>query len=66
MAQIEKYKKEINETAQNQIHLLMKQLSKSQGITEELKVQNQMAWVGRMNNIKAQVEKIILNEFIYC
>ena len=36
-----------------------------QGITERLKAENQMEWVGRMNNCKAQAEEVILTELIY-
>ena len=36
-----------------------------QGITERLKAENQMEWVGRMNNCKAQAEEVILAELIY-
>ena len=63
-AGLEEHLLEINETAQNQVRLLMKQLVKAQGITEELKAQNQMEWVGKMNNIKAQAEEIIFNTLI--
>ena len=40
---------------------LVEQMMKSEGITEELKEQNQMGWVGRMNNIKARVNEIVCN-----
>ena len=36
-----------------------------QGITEQLKAENQMEWVGRMNCCKAQAEEVILAELIY-
>ena len=44
---------------------LIWQMAKSQGVTEQLKAENQMLWVGRMNNIRACVEEIIKKEFIY-
>ena len=44
---------------------LMNHLTKEAGVTEELKAQNQMAWVGLMNNCKAQAEEMILSELIY-
>ena len=40
------------------------QIAKEQGIDEELKAHDQMAWVGTMNAIKAQAEEVILNEII--
>ena len=37
--------------------MLMKQMAEKKGVTEELKVQDQMKWVGLMNNIKVRVQK---------
>ena len=36
-----------------------------EGVNEELKAQNQMEWVARMNNIKARFEELLFAEFIY-
>ena len=44
---------------------LVKQLAEQEGITEQFKAENQMEWVGRMNNTRNQVEGIIYNGFIY-
>ena len=44
---------------------LMEQMKEKQGVTEELKMQDQMAWVGRMNNIRACAEEIIYETFIF-
>ena len=44
---------------------LVEQMKEKQGVTEELKMQNQMAWVGRMNNIRACAEEIVLEEIVY-
>ena len=43
---------------------LIDELAKKQGITEKLKADNMMAWVGFMNNVKNQVSEIIYNEII--
>lgn len=43
-----------------------KQFAEKENITEELKANNQMEWVQKMNNIKNSVEEIIFNQFIYC
>ena len=43
----------------------MPQLAKAAGATERLKATDQMAWVGLMNNCKAQAEEMILSELIY-
>ena len=56
---------EIDKTAKERFNLLMKQLTEKENITEELKANNQMEWVCRMNNIKNRVEEIILKELIY-
>ena len=39
-------------------------MKEKQGVTEELKVQDQMAWVGRVNNIRACAEEIVVYEFV--
>ena len=44
---------------------LVKQMAKAEGVTEELKQQDQMAWVGQMNNIRNRAEEIVRNELIY-
>ena len=43
----------------------MKQMAEKKGVTEELKVQDQMKWVGLLNNIKASAEEIILKNMVY-
>ena len=44
---------------------LITQLAEKEGINEQLKAQDQMAWVGAMNNIRNRAEEIILQELIY-
>lgn len=56
---------DIDKTANKRFNLLMKQFSEQENITEELKANNQMEWVCRMNNIKNAIEEIIFNELIY-
>ena len=51
--------------ARNKLHLLITQLAEKEGINEQLKAQDQMAWVGAMNNIRNRAEEIILQELIY-
>ena len=57
--------REIDETANRRMEQLMRSLMKLNGVTEDLKARDQMAWVGLMNACKAQAEEIILNELIY-
>ena len=63
-----KLNEHLNQTdqeAREQVEMLMKQMAERQGLTEELKVQDQMKWVRLMNNIKASAEEIILSDIIY-
>lgn len=55
----------IDVRANEQYGLLVKQLAESQGITEQLKADNQMQWVQMMNNISNQAREIIYNDIIY-
>lgn len=56
---------EVDRTAKHRIDTLVKATAKEQGITEELKAENQMLWVGMMNNLLHSAEEIIYNELIY-
>ena len=56
---------EIDRTAHSRLENLMSLLTKQNGVTEELKARDQMAWVGLMNNLKQQAEEMILSELIY-
>ena len=56
---------DIEEQAQDMMWTLPKPMAKAEGVTEELKRKDQMAWVGAMNNIQARVREIISNELIY-
>jgi hypothetical protein len=56
---------EIDEAANRRLEIVMPELMKSAGVTEELKARDPMRWVGLMNTMKAQVEEIILSELIY-
>lgn len=56
---------EIEEAAHNRLDLILPQLAKDAGATEELKVADQMKWVGLMNACRAQAEEIIKFELIY-
>ena len=56
---------QIDQESRKQMEMLMGQMAERQGVTEELKVQDQMTWVRLMNNIKASAEEIILSDIIY-
>ena len=56
---------EIDRQAEDMFFRLVKQMAEREGITEQLKAQNQMEWVGRMNNIRNGVAEIIYAEIIF-
>ena len=56
---------QIDQEVREQVEMLMKQMVEKQGVTEELKVQDQMKWVRLMNNIKVSAEEIILKNMVY-
>ncbi len=56
---------EIDETCQKRLDQMIPQMAKAEGVTEGLKAKNQMLWVGKMNELRASVEEILLNELIY-
>ena len=56
---------EIDNRATEMFDRLVKQLSEKEGITEQLKAQDQMAWVGAMNNIRNAAEEIVNAEVIF-
>ena len=58
------YLEEIDSAAKEMVDKLVKDMAVKQGITEELKAKDQMAWVGAMNSIKHSAEEIVLREFV--
>ena len=55
----------INEQAKEQMLLLTEQMAEREGVTEQLKAQDQMLWVQRMNNIRDRAIEIVNHELIY-
>lgn len=62
---LKQYLREVDEQAEEMLYQLVRQMAKDEGVTESLKCQDQMLWVGRMNSIRNRAEEIILNEIIY-
>ena len=62
---LNEYLNQTDQEAREQVEMLMKQMAEKKGVTEELKVQDQMKWVGLMNNIKVSAEEIILKNMVY-
>ena len=59
------YLADLDEQAQERLSLIIEQMKASEGVTEELKAADQMAWVGAMSSIRNRAEEIILREMIY-
>ena len=62
---LEAHLKEIGEADEEMFDRLVEQMKKAEGVTEKLKAENQMEWVGRMNSIRSRAEEIVLNDLIY-
>lgn len=62
--QLTHYLNEIDREANEMLDLLIKQLAQTQGITEQSKADDQMAWVGTMNNIRNVAEEVVCQELI--
>ena len=56
---------QVDKEVREKVEMLMEQMAEQWGVTEELKMQDQMEWVRRMNNIKSVAEKMVLRKFIY-
>ena len=56
---------EIDNQATEMFDRLVKQMAEKEGITEQLKAQDQMAWVGAMNNIRNRIEEIVNQSIIF-
>ena len=62
---LNKHLKEIQETAEKRIDIIIEQLKQQNNLTEEMKNTDQLYWVSMMNNFKSTAEEMILNELIY-
>ena len=56
---------EVEKQAQDMFDMLVEQMKMAEGVTEELKEENQMEWVQRMGNIEARVREMVCEEIIY-
>ena len=59
------YLANVDKQAEDMFFRLVKQLAEKEGLTEQLKADNQMEWVGRMNNIRSRAKEVINNELIF-
>ncbi|EOS28554.1 hypothetical protein C807_03066 [Lachnospiraceae bacterium 28-4] len=62
---LNEYLTSVDEQAEDMFFRLVKQYADRQGVTEQLKVENQLLWVQKMNNIRACVREVVEREIIY-
>ena len=56
---------DIDDICREKIERLVKKMAEEENIDEELKARNQLEWIGKMNNIKARAEAIVIKEVVY-
>ena len=56
---------EVNRQAEEMLCRLINQMARAEGVTEQLKADDQIAWVGAMNNIRARAEEVVYAQLIY-
>lgn len=56
---------EVDQQAQEMLELLVRQMAQEQGITEQMKTEDQMAWVGAMNNVRSAAEEVVMREVVF-
>ena len=59
------YLTDLDKQAEDMFFRLVKQMAEREDVTEKLKADNQMEWVGRMNNIRSRAKEVINNELIF-
>ena len=59
------YLADVDKQAEDMFFRLVKQMAEREGVTEKLKADNQLEWVGRMNNIRSRATETISNDIIY-
>ena len=60
------YLQEIDIQASEQLDLIIRQMARAEGVTEQLKAENPLEWVRGMNSIRNRAEEIVSDELIYC
>ena len=63
--ELDQHLAEIEQTCVERIERITTDMAKAEGVTEALKANDQMEWVGRMNNIRNRAEEMILSELVY-
>ena len=63
--ELNRYLADVNTQAEDMFFRLVKQMTEREGVTEQLKADNQMEWVARMNNIRSRATEIVNHDIIY-
>ena len=63
--ELQTYLADLNEQAEKRLDIIMEQMKAAEGVTEELKAQNQWEWIQKMSSIRYRAEEIVKNEMIY-
>ena len=59
------YLADIDKQAEDMLSRLVKQMAEREGVTEKLKADNQMEWVGRMNNIRNRATEVVNTDIVF-
>ena len=62
---LNRYLADLDKQAEEMFSRLVRQMAEREGVTEQLKADNQMEWVGQMNNIRSRAIEVVNNELIY-
>lgn len=62
---LNEYLHQVDEECYDMLERLMAQMKARQGVTEQLKAENMMLWVGMLNNIRASAEEVVLKDIVY-
>ena len=62
---LNKYLHSVNEECEAMFFRLVRQYAEREGVTEQLKAEDMMQWVGRMSNIRSRVEEVVMREYVY-
>lgn len=62
---LNEYLHSVDEECEALFSRLVKQLAEREGVTEQLKAEDMMQWVGRMNNIRSRAEAVVMREYVY-
>ena len=63
--ELNRYLADVNTQAEDMFFRLVKQMTECEGVTEQLKADNQMEWVARMNNIRSRATEVVNHDIIY-